>query len=56
MVEYEIAPADWRARVAAGKFAAWPEYGTISKGHIDLQDHGNAVSYRDIRIKLLPDR
>jgi hypothetical protein len=56
VVEYEIASPDWRARVAAGKFAAWPEYGTVGKGHIDLQDHGSAVSYRDIRIKLLSDR
>ena len=56
VVDYEIASPDWRARVAATKFAAWPEYGTISEGHIDLQDHGSAVSYHDIRIRRLPDR
>jgi hypothetical protein len=56
VVAYDIGSADWRQRVAASKFAAWPEYGTITKGHIDLQDHGSAVSYRNIRIKLLPDR
>jgi hypothetical protein len=54
VVDYEIGTPDWRRRVAAAKFAAWPEYGTIARGHIDLQDHGSAVSYRNVRIRILP--
>ena len=54
VVDYTIGSPDWRQRVAASKFAAWPEYGTIASGHIDLQDHGSAVSYRNVRIKVLP--
>jgi hypothetical protein len=41
--------------VAQSKFAAWPEYGSIATGHIDLQDHGNPVAYRDLMIRVLPD-
>jgi hypothetical protein len=55
VVDYEIASADWKQRVAHSKFAAWPEYGTIATGHIDLQDHGSPVAYRNLMIKVLPD-
>ena len=54
VVEYEIGSPDWKSRIAASKFAAWPEYASLPKGHIDLQDHGSAVAYRDLRIKVLP--
>jgi hypothetical protein len=54
VVEYEIGSADWTSRIAASKFAAWPEFATLPKGHIDLQDHGSPVAYRNLRIKLLP--
>jgi hypothetical protein len=54
VVDYEIGSTDWRARIAKSKFTAWPEYATLPKGHIDLQDHGSPVAYRNIRIKLLP--
>ena len=55
VLEYELGSPDWKQRVEQSKFAAWPEYGTIATGHIDLQDHGNAVAYRNILIKVLPD-
>lgn len=54
VVEYEIGSPDWKSRIAASKFTAWPEYATLPKGHIDLQDHGSAVAYRNLRIKVLP--
>ncbi len=53
VVEYELWSADWKARVAASKFKQWPGYGLSKKGHIALQDHGNAVSFRSIRIRKL---
>jgi hypothetical protein len=55
VLDYEIGSPDWKQRVAQSKFAAWPEYGTVATGHIDLQDHGNAVAYRNVMIKMLPD-
>ncbi|HEX4298259.1 MAG TPA: DUF1080 domain-containing protein [Devosia sp.] len=55
VLDYEIGSPDWKQRVAQSKFAAWPEYGTIGTGHIDLQDHGNPVAYRNLMIKVLPN-
>ena len=54
VVEYQLGSADWEAKVKASKFAQWPEYGRASKGYIALQDHGDWVSYRSIRIRVLP--
>ncbi len=53
VLHYELWSPEWRARVLASKFKQWPGYGMSKKGHIALQDHGNAVSYRSIRIKKL---
>jgi len=54
VVEYELWSPDWKARVANSKFAEWPSYGLAKKGHIALQDHGDWVAYRNIRIRRLP--
>jgi hypothetical protein len=48
--EYDLWSPEWEALVAASKFSAWPEYGRASRGHIGLQDHGNRVAYRNIRL------
>ena len=45
---------DWNRRVAASKFSKFPLFGKATKGHICLQDHGNLVSFRNIRIGSLP--
>jgi hypothetical protein len=51
VVECELGSADWKAKVAASKFASMPQYGTLAKGRIDLQDHGDDVWYRSLRIR-----
>jgi hypothetical protein len=53
VVEYEIGSADWKAKVAASKFKVYPGFGEQPKGRIALQDHGDLVSYRNIRIREL---
>ena len=53
VVECEIGSDDWNGRVKASKFDAWKKFGTNERGHIDLQDHGNEVWYRNVRIKKL---
>jgi len=53
VVEYEIGSADWEARVKASKFAKVANYGRMKRGFIALQDHGDAVSYRNLKIKPL---
>jgi len=54
VVEYELGSADWKAKVKASKFAEWPNYGLAKTGYIALQDHGNWVAYRNIKIRVLP--
>jgi Domain of Unknown Function (DUF1080) len=43
----------WKKMVAGSKFKEMPGFGTYKKGKIALQDHGNAVWYRNITIKKL---
>ncbi len=43
----------WKQLVAGSKFKDMAAFGTYKKGHIALQDHGNTVWYRNVRIKKL---
>jgi glucose/arabinose dehydrogenase len=46
---------DWNRRVAASKFAKFPQFGKARQGHICLQDHGDPVAFRNIKIRVLND-
>lgn len=52
--DYELGSPDWLERVAASKFNEWPEYGQASTGHIGLQEHGDFVAFRNMKIRRLP--
>lgn len=43
----------WKKMIAASKFKDMPGFGTIRKGHLCLQDHGDPVWYRNIKIREL---
>lgn len=51
VVECEVDSDDWNARKAESKFADFPMYGKMTAGHIALQDHGDDVWYKNIRIR-----
>mgnify|MGYP001193065458 CR=1 FL=1 len=44
---------NWKKMLAESKFKQWKDFGTYKKGRIALQDHGNAVWYRNIKIRKL---
>lgn len=51
IVEYERGTPMWRALVAYSKYKVWPNFGELPQGHILLQDHGNRVHFRNIKIR-----
>ena len=51
--EYELGSDDFKARVARSKFGKMPKFGLATEGFISLQDHGNEVAYRNIKIRAL---
>ncbi len=54
VVEYELGSDEWTALVKASKFKDMAHYGKSTKGHIAIQDHGDRVEYRNIKIRPLP--
>jgi hypothetical protein len=50
---YDMNSDEWALRVAKSKFADWPHFAKYRRGHISLQDHGDRVSFRNIRIREL---
>jgi hypothetical protein len=54
VVEYELGSPAWEAKVQASKFAPHPHYGRNAEGYVGLQDHGDLVAYRNIKIRVLP--
>ncbi len=54
LLEYELGSPDWNAKVAASKFKPHARFGKNAQGHIGLQDHGNVVAFRNIKIRVLP--
>jgi beta-glucosidase len=54
--QYVIGSDDWNERVAQSKFARLPLFGKAPRGYICLQDHGNVVSFRSIKIRPLDSK
>ena len=54
VVSYELWSADWKAKVAASKFAKYPSYGLAKEGLLGIQgDHAGTLELRGMRIRPL---
>ena len=53
LVTFTMHDAAWDAMVAGSKFKSMPDFGKATGGHIALQDHGDQVWYRNIKIREL---
>lgn len=53
LVTFTMHDAAWDAMVAESKFKSMPDFGKATGGHIALQDHGDQVWYRNIKIREL---
>jgi hypothetical protein len=51
IVDAELWSDDWNRRLAASKFTQWPGFARAARGHIGLQDHGDRVAFRNIRLR-----
>ncbi len=53
VVAYDLWTPEWEALVKASKFSEYPDYGKTKNGHIGIQDHGQEVRFRNIKIRRL---
>ena len=53
LVTYDMNSPEWPKMIAASKFKDMPAFGKSNKGRIALQDHGNLVWFKNIKIRRL---
>ena len=53
VVSTTVGDDNWKKLIAGSKFKDMPDFAKVFSGHIGLQDHGNEVWFKDIKIKKL---
>ncbi|SEC02635.1 protein of unknown function [Maribacter dokdonensis] len=53
VLEYERKSDAYRTLVSESKYAKWPNFGELDKGQILLQDHGDLVSFKNVKIRAI---
>lgn len=54
VLDYSLAEPGWTDRLKGSKFESWTRFGREKAGHIALQDHGDDVWYRNLKVRPLP--
>ena len=52
-MEFPVQGTGWDELIADSKFADWEDFAAFTTGKIGLQDHGDMVAFRNIKIKEL---
>ena len=55
VTEIEIGSETWRTLVANSKFKNWSGFGQNPSGYIGLQDHGDPVAFKNIKVRVLEE-
>ncbi len=53
IVQTTLWDENWKMLIEGSKFRKWPAFGTFRSGRIALQDHGDPVWFRNVRIRRL---
>ena len=53
VVEYDLWTPEWETKVKESKWKDYPAYGRAKSGHLGLQDHGNMIWFKNIKVKRL---
>ena len=53
IITFPLSGSEWDALITNSKFATWKDFAKLKTGKIGLQDHGDGVSYRNIKIREL---
>lgn len=53
VLEYTRFTPQFRADVKQSKYKTWPAFGELHEGHLLLQDHGDNIYFRNIKVRVL---